>query len=97
MAREKRTKINARRMDGSVTKISGISHGVQRASVFARSHVLTVGSDGDFVAQLIGKRIQRRIVMKKVVTYMISIYQFGLFNFISAAFWNYQGCDKNSK
>jgi hypothetical protein len=68
MAREKKKKINARSIDGSVTNTSGTSHGVHRASVFARSHVLMVGSDVDFVLQLIGNRIQRRTLMKKVVT-----------------------------
>ena len=70
IAREKRTKIKARMMEGRVTKTSGLFHGVQGAPTFARSHVLTVGSEGNLVVQLMGKRIQRRIVMKKVVTFM---------------------------
>ncbi len=75
VAREKRTKIKARRMDGNVTKTSGLPQGVHGTPAFARSHVLTVGSVGDLVVQLMGKRIQRRTVMKKVVTFRKFIRQ----------------------
>ncbi len=72
VAREKTTKIRARRIDGKVTKTSGFPHGLQEASGFPRSHVLTVWSLGELVEQLMGNRIQRRTVMKKVVTFTMT-------------------------
>jgi hypothetical protein len=73
VARENRTKTTASNIDGSVRKTSGLLHGVQAAFLSALSHVLIVsGFEAVLAVQSTGKRIQRRIVMKKVVTWKLS-------------------------
>ena len=69
VAIEKIINTKARIKDGSVTKTSGLFHGVQSTVGSLRSHVLIVsGLSVVLGTQLRGKSSHRSIVIKKVVT-----------------------------